>query len=181
MKKIITLIFCILSISSIFAEWNYPVERYPRLYLPADVERSVAETAKKACIEVAPDYDVSAATPVLFNVSYPIHPHLKGKRIATVFFMNDTTEYKIIGFVKENDKMVEVKKPKAVLHVLVNLDTMEPLGIFNYMGQLFLPSYEEFRKNNPDYRLEKREPRKNNSITLDEATREGKDFYMELH
>ena len=81
------------------------------------------------------------------------------------------------GWITTGPKTKEFEKcrrPKSIIHAEVFPDTMEPAGIGQYYGTLFIPSYQEFRQKNPGYRVVKTETPEyiNNLRNVNEVAKE---------
>ena len=136
-------------------------ERSKKLSYAPEVENSIIRVAKKVCDEVAPEYGTDDLVPVIF--SFPAmkdHPVYKNRKVLSVKFMKDSTDY-LEGELRRFDggKVVVAdtyKRPRYVVHVMMYEDNMEPICIQDNHNRaiIFDPSYAEFRKRYPDTRLE---------------------------
>lgn len=167
MKRISFLLMAIViaSVNVLFAEnpADVPVvDRFKKLSFPPEKEKRILNVARKVCDEVAPAYRVDTLVPVIME--FPIqenHPIFNEKAVS-VYYMRNADDYNVFGTRKYNkatgvfERPQKVRTPRYVMMVVMTEEDCEPLFIIdNYnRSKGFQPSYAEFRKANPDYRLE---------------------------
>lgn len=167
MKRLILLLMAIAiaSVNVLFAEnpADVPVaDRFKKLSFPPEKEKRILDVARKVCDEIAPEYRIDTLVPVIME--FPIqenHPIFNEKAIS-VYYMRNADDYMVYGTSKYNkatgvfEKSQKVRTPRYIVEVVLTEDDCEPLFIIdNYnRSKGFQPSYAEFRKANPDYRLE---------------------------
>lgn len=132
-----------------------PKELFTRLEWSDEKAQPFIIEAKRVCAEVAPDINIEGTLPTLFSCNLDYMPDMKGRNIVVVFFLRTPDDYVKYGVRTVNGKSQYIKKPQGVINVLIDADSKEPLGIFADRGVFFSPSYKEFRKDNPDFRLKK--------------------------
>ncbi|MCM1051028.1 MAG: hypothetical protein NC349_03630 [Paenibacillus sp.] len=169
MKRLILLLMAIAiaSVNVLFAEnpSDVPVtDRFKKLSFPPEKEKRILDVARKVCDEIAPAYRVDTLVPVIME--FPIqenHPILN-KKAVSVYYMRNADDYMEYGTSEYNkakgifEGYKRFRTPRYVMMVVLTEEDCEPKFIINdnnrNIGVSFQPSYAEFRKANPDYKLE---------------------------
>jgi len=187
MKKIFFSALVLVALCIQYAVGKPPKNQYQRLYLPQGKEQQLIKIAKDVSAKLAPDYDISSTIPTIFKLEMDYLPDFRDKKMAAVYFMKDSTDYSSI-YVRDDEtgEQYKFQRPRGMLHVIVSLDTMEPIGIVDYIGTFFRPNYKEYLKNNPGFNLRDLNPkvelppiRSINEITKEELERKGIKVYLE--
>lgn len=170
--RILTFLLAISATLCSFAEYTladykpYRKESPKRLYFSPEKERQILDIAKKVCSDMVDDYDISKLTPLIFscpNKGYPSECGFGNRNMISVEFMKDTTQYKEYGiYEKETEEIYPVREPISIIGIKIFADTMTPAAASTMNGDMtylncFTPSYDEFRKTNPGFRLEIKE------------------------
>ena len=155
---------------------NKVIDIEERVYFSPEKELKIVQVAKEICSEYAPDFDLTGLTPVIyaFGFEHPC-PFWGNRKMVSVKFMKDSTDFMESNRLNPKTKEFEkCRRPKSIIHAEVFPDTMEPAGIGQYYGTLFIPSYQEFRQKNPGYRVVKTETPEyiNNLRNVNEVAKE---------
>lgn len=147
-----------------------------KLTFGPEKDKQIIEVARTICQKHAPDYDISNLTPVIVNFRlYRENSPLRPGEIVSVKFVTDSNniDRRVVVDPREPNTVRLQHSLKAVIHAEVYVDNLEPAGVGVYYGSLFLPDYETFCKNQPNYIYKDYTPQepKVNCPNLEELTK----------
>lgn len=169
MKKLFLLLISVVATVSQISGMSPAYEPFQKENYPAEKEKRIIDAAKKVCDEIAPAYNVGILVPVVYTSK------VVSDNAEYVMFMKDINDYytqKIMHVPNMSVKQFEEARkkgrtpravervdsiPHSVILVILKKGTLEPLMVQDEHRQCATfgeNGYAEFRKQNPNYRLE---------------------------